>query len=37
MYVGFMDMEEVYDRVYRQVLWDIQNMYDENDKLLNFI
>ena len=36
-YVGFMDMEKAYDRLYREVLWQVLRMYDVGSKLLNGI
>ena len=37
MYVGFMDLEKVYDKVNREALWQVLRMYDVGDKLLNGI
>ena len=28
MYVGFIDLEKVYDRVNREALWQVLRMYD---------
>ena len=37
VYVGFMDLEKVYDRVNREALWQVLRMYDVIGKLLNGI
>ena len=37
MYIGFMDLEKVYDRINREVLWQVLRMYDVGGKLLNGI
>ena len=37
VYVGFMNLEKVYDRVNREPLWQGLRMYDVGDKLLNGI
>ena len=34
VYVGFVDLEQVYNRVNRKYLWDVQRMYDACGKLL---
>ena len=34
-YVGFMDLEEVNDRVNREALWQVLRMYNVGGKLLN--
>ena len=34
-YVGFMDLEETYDRANREALWYILRMYDLGGKLLS--
>ena len=35
--MGFMHLEEVYDRVNREALWQVLRMYDVGGKLLNGI
>ena len=35
--MSFMDLEKVYDRVNREVLWQLLRMYDVDGKLLNGI
>ena len=35
--MGFMDLEKAYDRVNREVLLQVQRMYDVGGKLLNGI
>ena len=37
VYVGFMDLENAYDRVNREALWQVLRMYDVGSKLLNGI
>ena len=37
VYVGFMDLEKVHDRVNREALWQVLRMYDVGGKLLNDI
>ena len=37
VYVGFMDLEKLYDTVNREALWQILRMYDVGGKLLNSI
>ena len=37
MYVGFIDLEKVYNRANREALWQVLRMYDVKDKLLNGI
>ena len=37
MYVGFLDLEEVYDRVNWESLWQVSKMYDVGGKLLSGI
>ena len=37
VYVGFVELEKAYDRVNREVLWQILRMYDVVGKLLNGI
>ena len=37
VYVGFIDLEKVYDRVSRKSLWQMLRMYDVGGKLLNGI
>ena len=37
VYVGFMDLEEAYDKVNRKALWKTLRMYDVSGKLLNGI
>ena len=37
MYVDFMDLEKVYDRVSRIALWQVLRTYDMGGKLLNGI
>ena len=37
MYVDFIDLEEAYDRVNREALWQMLRMYDVESKLLNGI
>ena len=34
VYVGFIDLEKVYDRVNREALWQLLRMYDVGGKLL---
>ena len=36
-YIGFMDLERVYDRVNRETLWQVLRMYDVVGKLLSEI
>ena len=36
-YVGFIDLEKVYDWVNREALWQMLRMYDVGDKLLSGI
>ena len=36
-YVGFMDLEKAYERINREVLWQVLRMYDVVGKLLNGI
>ena len=35
VYVGFIDLEKVYDRVNKWALWQMLGMYDVDDKRLN--
>ena len=35
--MGVIDLEEAYDRVHREALWQILRMYDVGGKLLNGI
>ena len=35
VYVGFMDLEKVYDRVNREALWKMLRIYDVVGKFLN--
>ena len=35
--MGFMDVEKAYDRINREVLWQVLRMYDVGGKLLNTI
>ena len=35
--MGFMDLEEAYDRVNRKALWQVLRMHDLDGKLLNVI
>ena len=35
VYVGFMDLEKVYDGVNMEALWQVLRMYDVGGKLLN--
>ena len=35
--VGFIDLEKVYDRTNREVLWQVLRMYDVGGKLLSGI
>ena len=37
VYVGFIDLENAYDRVNREVLWQVLIMYNVGGKLLNGI
>ena len=37
MYVNFMDLEKVDDRINRDALWQMMRMYDDDGKLLNGI
>ena len=37
MYVGFMDLENAYDRVNREALWQVLGMNDVGGKMLNGI
>ena len=37
MYVGFIDVEQAYDRVNREALWQVLRMYDVGGKMLNGI
>ena len=37
VYLGFMDLERVYDRVNMETLWQVLRMYDVGGKLLNDI
>ena len=37
LYVGFIDLENAYDRVYREALWQVLRMYDIGGKLLSGI
>ena len=37
LYVGFIDLENMYDRVTREVLWQVLRMYDVAGKLFNGI
>ena len=37
MYVGFIDLEKVYGRVNREVLWQVLRKYDVGGKHLNGI
>ena len=37
VYVGITDLEEVYDRVNNEVLWQVLQMYNMGNKLLNGI
>ena len=37
MFVGFIDLEKVNDRVNRETLWQVLRMYDVAGKLLNGI
>ena len=37
MYIGFMDLEKVYDRVNRESLWQVLRMHDVHGKCLNGI
>ena len=37
MYVGFIDLEKVYERVNREALWQVFRMYDVGVKLLDGI
>ena len=37
LYVGFMDLENAYDRINREALWQVLRMYDVGGKLLNGI
>ena len=34
MYLAFVDLEKVYDRVNRETLWQVLRMYDVGGKLL---
>ena len=35
VYVGFMDVEEAYDRVNKEAIWQVLRMYNVVGKLLN--
>ena len=35
--MGFMDLEQAYDKVNREALWQVQRMHDVGGKLLNGI
>ena len=35
MYMGFMDLKKVYDRVNREALWQVLRMYNVGGKLLS--
>ena len=37
VYVGFIDLEKVYDRVNRKALWQVLRMYDVGNKLMRGI
>ena len=37
VYVSFMDLEKAYDKVNREVLWQVLKIYDVGGKLLNEI
>ena len=37
VYVGFMELEKLYDRVNKQALWQVLRMYIVGGKLLNRI
>ena len=37
MYVGFIDLEKVYNRVNREALWEVLSVYHERCKLLSGI
>ena len=37
LYVAYMDLEKVYDRVDRNAMWRVLNMYGVNGMLLNVI
>ena len=37
VYVGFINLEKVHDRVNRESLWQVLRMYDVRGKLLNEI
>ena len=37
LYVGFIDVEKAYDKVNREVLWQVLRMYDVGDKPLSVI
>ena len=37
IYMGFIDLDKVYDRVNREVLWQVLRMYDLGGKLLSEI
>ena len=37
MYVDFIDLKKVYDRVNRETLWQVLRMYDVGGKLLSEI
>ena len=37
VYLGFMNLEKVNDRVNREALWQVLRMYDMGDKLLSGI
>ena len=33
--MGFVDLDKAYDRVNREALWQVVNMYDMGNKVLN--
>ena len=37
VYVGFMDLGKVYDKVNRETIWQMMTIYDVDGKLLNGI
>ena len=37
VYMGFMDLEKAYDRVYKETLWQVLRMYDVGGKRLRKI